>query len=187
MALPASGEITFGDLNNQLRRGSLTAQISLNDSQVRGLAVKPSGAISMSNLHNKWAGSRVTVAPTTNISGLVGYGFKSATWSGSGSKQGNCEGEYAGAVCGTVVWSSNIGGGIAGMYVGTEGNEPQPTSQTLKITDDSFNVINTVSLSTWTKMTEAGWGPPINAWYASASVPTNPLGTTTGAKRWFTW
>lgn len=188
MALPGTGElIMFSDVNNQLRRASATSPLALNDAQVRGLAVRPSGTIGMNHLAGKWAGSRVTVAPTTNASGLVGYGFKSAAWSGSGVKQGNCEGEYAGAVCGTVMWSANIGGNTAGMYVGTQANEPQPTSQTLKITDDSFNVINTISLGAWAKMTETGWGVPVNAWYASADVPTNPLGTTTGAKRWFTW
>lgn len=52
MTLPASGTITFANVNVELGVSSTTTR-SLNDSAVRSLAEVPSGAISMSNLHGK--------------------------------------------------------------------------------------------------------------------------------------
>jgi hypothetical protein len=52
MTLPASGPITFADVNVELGRSS-TAALDLNDSQVRTLAGVPSGTISMSDLLGK--------------------------------------------------------------------------------------------------------------------------------------
>ena len=52
MALPASGQISFADVNTELGYAS-TSQISLNDSAVRSLAEVSSGQIAMTNLHGK--------------------------------------------------------------------------------------------------------------------------------------
>ena len=52
MALPSSGPISLADVNVELGL-SATAQISLNDSAVRTLFGKPSGAISMSDGYGK--------------------------------------------------------------------------------------------------------------------------------------
>lgn len=52
MALPATGAISLNQVNTELQRAA-TAAISMNDTDVRTLAVKPSGAISMSDLHGK--------------------------------------------------------------------------------------------------------------------------------------
>jgi len=49
MALPTSGPISLGDVNEELGKSS-TATISLNDSDVRGLAEIPSGEISLGDL-----------------------------------------------------------------------------------------------------------------------------------------
>lgn len=54
MTLPASGTITFNNVNVELGVSGTTTR-SLNDSTVRTLAAVPSGAISMSNLHGKSA------------------------------------------------------------------------------------------------------------------------------------
>lgn len=54
MALPNSGLITLGMVNEELKKGYNTP-ISLGDSDVRTLAQKPSGVISMSDLHGKSA------------------------------------------------------------------------------------------------------------------------------------
>ena len=72
MALPSSGEIAFSMINEQLRRPT-TQSYNLNDAQGRALAGVPSGAISMSNFHGKWAGSRMVCGYSSenNI-----YGFK---------------------------------------------------------------------------------------------------------------
>jgi hypothetical protein len=58
MALPSSGPLSLSQVNVELGKSS-TAQISLNDADVRALAQKPSGAISMSDLYGK---SRFVIA-----------------------------------------------------------------------------------------------------------------------------
>lgn len=178
MALPSSGEITFGDLNNQLRRGT-TNGIALNDSQVRGLAGVASGAISMSDLHGKWAGSRIVVgAGTSSQSGMPVYGYKAAGWSGNSQQIGSCEGQYAGSNMDTVVWGHVTNSNQ--IYLLTSTGQPQPTSRTIKITNDSFAVIGTYTVSEWSDIGSGQWS-------ASVGVATNPFTTTAGAKRWFTW
>lgn len=52
MALPSSGTISMLQVNNELGKSS-TQKISLNDTQVRSLANKTSGTISMSDLYGK--------------------------------------------------------------------------------------------------------------------------------------
>ena len=52
MALPTTGPISLGQVNTELKRPA-TQTISLNDEQVRQLAGRPSGTISMSDLHGK--------------------------------------------------------------------------------------------------------------------------------------
>ena len=52
MALPASGAISFNNVNVELNLSG-TATISLNDAAVRTLFAKASGAISMSDGYGK--------------------------------------------------------------------------------------------------------------------------------------
>ena len=62
MTLPASGTITFNNINVELSVSGTTAR-SLNDAAVRSLAGIGSGAISMANLHGK---SAATFNPNAN-------------------------------------------------------------------------------------------------------------------------
>lgn len=52
MTLQASGVISLANINTELQRSS-TALLSLNDSQARDLAGRPSGIISVSDFYNK--------------------------------------------------------------------------------------------------------------------------------------
>ena len=58
MALPI-GTISMSQVNTELQKTS-TATISLNDTNVRALAGKSSGTISMGDLHGKTWGTLVT-------------------------------------------------------------------------------------------------------------------------------
>lgn len=178
MALPSSGEITLDNLNTHLKRASGTP-ISMNDSQVRALAARTSGAISMSDLHGKWAGSRITVgAGTSTMYGTAFYGYKAAGWTVSGAQAGVCDGQFNGANLTGAAW---IAGSNFISLVTAEG-QAKPSSTTIKITDDSFNVIGTYGLGAWEEINAGG-----GQWYTQSAVIANPFTTTAGVKRWFTW
>ena len=59
MALPSSGSISLSQVNTELKK-SATAVISLNDSNVRKLAGRTTGVISMSDLRGKKASESVS-------------------------------------------------------------------------------------------------------------------------------
>lgn len=88
MALPTSGLITAAMINEELGR-SLTAPFSLNDSEIRALAGKTSGAISFQDFYGK-SSEMVMTAPTSlmqaNVASLFN-GQESGSWAASTAKR----------------------------------------------------------------------------------------------------
>ena len=84
MTLQASGPISVADINIELGRPSNT-QISFNDPEVRTLAEKPNGTISLSDFHGKstvMAGGTITTGYglfTVNNADLIGWGASTTT------------------------------------------------------------------------------------------------------------
>ena len=72
MALPSSGPITMAQVAAEL--GISASGLSLNDSRVRQLAGKPSGAISMADLRGKSSVWVATLIPARVASYSTGYG-----------------------------------------------------------------------------------------------------------------
>lgn len=164
MALQSEGEISVANLNDQVRQAQ-SRNISLNDGQLRGLAGKTSGAIAMSDFYGKWAGARLTSA-YDSVSKY--YGFQQGI-------AGSIEGYFAGSNLKSCYWAIITGLYILGME--TVSGAPQPTSRTVKITDDNFNVLATYTLSAWTLSN--------GVWSAGVNAPTNPFPA--GSIRWLTW
>lgn len=80
MALPSSGTISMLQVNNELGKSS-TQKISLNDAEVRSLANKTSGTISMSDLYGKVhnAVKKIKFSCTSDTK-YYGYGITRATF-----------------------------------------------------------------------------------------------------------
>jgi hypothetical protein len=103
MTLPASGAISMSNINTELGRTS-SASINLNDSTVRGLAGKPSGAISLSDFYGK--------------SGIITNGLiiqldaaNTASYPGTGTSWNDLSGNgYNGTLVNGVGYTTNNGG-----------------------------------------------------------------------------
>lgn len=98
MTLPASGAISLSGVNTELGYLS-TAQISLNDSAVRTLAGKSSGAISLDDLHGKSNTFSFTISSNTADVNLRTAAL-AAGWNGSAVL-------YATIASGVVVYSTS--------------------------------------------------------------------------------
>ena len=166
MGLPSSGEISFLNVNEQLKRAS-TAGLSLNDVQVRGLAGKPTGGIAMSDLHGKWAGSHLL--NLNQGDGTIGFKYNGA---------GQYIGQFAGCDIASLTWypAEKL------LWLRTyDGQLGKPSSTSFVVRDDNFNPIITLTLGAWAAVGTNGW----ESWstLTAAAAPA----FTHGQWRWITW
>ena len=167
MALPSSGTLGFDSIAAQLRYPQpYGINCNYGNPQWAGLAQRPVGQlISIDNFYSKWAGSKMGV-----------WDIGGGQWGVSVGNAGTLEGDYAGAEMQGVSWGGGFGDIILML---TQPNQSVPTSTTLRVTDDNFNLIASIALNAWTG-DAAGY-------LSTSAVVANPFGTTNGAIRWFTW
>lgn len=117
MTLPSTGIITAAMINEELGRAA-NAPLNLNDSAVRALAGKPSGAISFADLRGK--SSEIVVNLTNNGIDLMSSLFTAADWASATTKRvivpagtefGHPTRNYAIAVAATANGQANSFGG----------------------------------------------------------------------------
>jgi len=107
MALQKTGPISHNDVNVELKKAP-TANISLNDADVRALAGVPTGEISLFNLYGKPAFVPGTTTFTSNSSFTLPAGYSSAVievWGGGGGG-----GTFGAATAATAGGKSSVSG-----------------------------------------------------------------------------
>jgi hypothetical protein len=135
MTLPASGTITFNNVNVELGVSGTTTR-SLNDAAVRSLAGIGSGAISMANLHGKAVVSG-TFTPNANGS------YSSYVYDTTATYTINCTAN--------AVWTYVLaGGGSAGGSVNVANNT---VANSITFSQTSGGVPGTIRHNQWTSVT----------------------------------
>jgi len=136
MTLPTSGPISFQDLNVEMSF-SPTAQVSLNDSAIRGLLQVPSGQISMSDAYGKqnaliFGGSVSYFTSGNSVQSVTvpsnARGARIHMW-GGGGRNDNGNGGAGGYMNGEGFWPSGFGGGST-LYIICAGSGYRAGGQT---------------------------------------------------------
>lgn len=165
MALPNSGPIAFNMLNMQLYRPEMQ-QISLNDTQVRGLAGKPSGAIGLDDLRGKYAGAKLTSA---QISSDV-FGFQLSPL------RGELAGFFGGVSMEQVTWMKVSASGSLITLVTVSG-AAQPTATEIVVRGPNFEPILQLPIGAWSLSS--------GVWVALVVLTNNTLNPfPVGSTRW---
>lgn len=170
MALPSSGALSLNAMHVEAG-GSSGTSASINDSDIRGLISKGSGA-QMS--FNEWYGASNTVWTTSLTVGklqgkaVVIYGFNSTTPIGSLSD--NTVDFKGGAECRNLSWGS----ATENLSFAVVGNLTNAGFTTMDINGNSFNRTDATY-----QYVSNGSPDPFTEWYWSGA--SNPFGTTEGA------
>lgn len=111
MTLPSTGTISFEDINVELGR-SPTAPISLNDPEVREMAGKPTGIISLADLRGKSAYITMNVGKK-DVYGNIIAGYSDGVFNAAiGSLSSDSLGTNRIRLIGTIDLENNGGGTI---------------------------------------------------------------------------
>lgn len=166
MALPNSGAISFSMLNLQLHRPEMQ-QISLDDPQVRGLAGKTSGVISLDDLRGKHEGAMMTCAKVS----IDQYGFKV-----NSSPGGNLVGVFGGVAMEYVIWH-RVDSSNSYLRLATVTGAAKPSATSILIRDSNFGPILQRTINSWSLSNMA--------WKASVLISTQiPNPFPDGSTRW---
>jgi len=151
MTLPASGAISFSNINVELCRSS-TAQLSLNDSCLRTLFGQASGAVCMNTGHGK-TNTSVPGAPTGVSASATSSSAISVSFSAPGCT-GHLAIDYYQAVCTSSGSNSATG---ASSPISVTGLSPS-TAYTFKVRAHNSKGYGCYSSSTGTATTQAPTG-----------------------------
>ena len=151
MTLPASGAISFSNINVELCRSS-TAQLSLNDSCLRTLFGQASGAVCMNTGHGK-TNTSVPGAPTGVSASATSSSAISVSFSAPGCT-GHLAIDYYQAVCTSSGSNSATGASSPISVTGLSAS----TSYTFKVRAHNSKGYGCYSSSTGTATTQAPTG-----------------------------
>lgn len=166
MALPNTGPIAFNMLNLQLHRPEMQ-QISLDDTQVRGLAGKPSGAIGLDDLRGKYAGAKLTAA---RIDSDV-FGFQV-----SPVPRGELVGIFGGVGMQRVIWM-RFSSSSSALSLTTVAGANQPTATEILVRGPNFEPILRQPIGSWSLSS--------GVWVTAVILPENtPNPFPIGSVRW---
>jgi hypothetical protein len=169
MALPASGEISMAQVNTELERASNYANANLNESAIRTLFAKPSGAISMDDGHGK----SNTYSGSLTVAGANGYldnaSILYGDWRGfaqTGVMNSRWGGGQSSPACGSISPSSVYGAAIAAIvYVNYEDTETPESFKAFEVHlvgNRAYNFFSSITLNSVTFNTSqtSGQGAP---------------------------
>jgi hypothetical protein len=182
MTLPASGAISFSQVNTELGNSS-TASLSMSNGDLRALAEDLSGAIAMSSLHGKSAGAIPGSGPSVVYRGLYTDGQSVSLGTASADR----------TVIFGILWEDEASISVASITLAGSATTNRVT-QTQSINIDGNNHamggayytrVHTTGTSATVNVTFSGGTPSmhiIGVWTMTGQDNANPTDTASGSR-----